>query len=446
MGIFDFFNRSKKASKSAQPGMGNGVVFIDSMGRVIGNGNEGYKMLTSGEQKPTFYEISNDAFGRSPWVYIVVDRIAKGCLKVWGKSELVNMEGDPISSQQRRIQRVRELESLLLNPQQQFNNQSFDKIVYTVISNYLLTGNGYLMGMPYGTDEAVRYTDLIAPLTQNVQPNDNGFAKLVYYNINYYGLSFMPPAKDVMQMSLPNLTYDQFEGHSAMQSLVNIWKANNAVNSNEQFIHERKGANGIIYSDGARPMTPKERRSFQGQVDRDVNDISRVGRYTYYPQKVGYIDLTKSFKELQAHESKDSHRGTIAAAYNYPVQLLNDTRSTTDNNMAAAHKNAFANAILPVYDFFLKEFNKWLIVDNYNVNTVKVGYKVESIPEMNSINTEKTDDQGKKIDMVLKVNKAVSDGEMTTEAGVNTLVTAGGFSEDEARELVTVVVIDVQGE
>ena len=434
MALFDFFKRTKKVSDSIEIKSTQDLVFFDSTGRVIGNGSKGYKHITNGSARPSFFEITNDAYGNSPWVYIIVDRIAKACMSV--DLQLLNMNNEPISRQMARVGRVRELENLLMNPQQGFNEYSFKKLLYSTVSNYLLTGNGYMMGLPYNTPEPQRYTDLIVPLSQNINPNDNGLANLIFYDVNYFGLSFTPKPQYVLQMSLPNLTQDKFEGYSSMQSLSNIWKANNALNSNEQFTHERKGANGIVYSEGNRPLTSTERKAMQSQMDEDVSSRGRVGRYTYYPQKIGYIDLAKSFRDLQSNESKGAHRETIAAAYNYPVQLLNDTSSTTDNNMAQAEKMAFKKAILPVLDFFLKELNKWLIRDNFGLQTVKLGYIVEDIPEMNLINADKTDNNIKRLDMVVKVNDSIRNGSMTNQIGVNTLIIAGGFTEEEAKELV----------
>jgi phage portal protein BeeE len=437
MSLFDFFknNKSKKSTSSG----GEEVVYFDSFGRVIGRGGKGFKLGEENTQPPSFYEITNKAYGQSPWVYIIVDRIAKACMDLaQNHLQLLNMEGEPISTQMKRVGKVRELERLLMNPQEQLNGFSLPMLVYTTISNYLLTGNGYMMGFPYNSEEPQRYNNIIAPLAQNVDPDDNSTAKVNSYTVSYYSSSFNPIARDVMHMFLPNITYDYNEGHASMQSLVNIWKANNALNANEQYTHERKGSHGVFYSKGTRPLPPNERKSIQEQMDKDINASTRVGKYYYSPTEMGYIDLAKSFKDLQASESKDDHRETVAAAYNYPVQLLNDTSSTRDSNMSQVDKMVYKKAILPVFDLWLNFFNDWLLVKNYQLSTVKLGYKVEDIPEMNIINSDKTENNSQKLDMVLRVNESVSNGITTSEVGLNMLVMAG-FSEDEAERLVVSV-------
>jgi len=103
--------------------------------------------------------------------------------------------------------------------------------------------------------------------------------------------------------------------------------------------------------------------------------------------------------------------------------------------MAQVDKMVYKKAILPVFDLWLNFFNNWLLVKNYQLSTVKLGYKVEDIPEMNIINSDKTENNAQKLDMVLKVNQSISEGTTTSEVGRNMLVMAG-FSEDEAERLV----------
>lgn len=411
-----------------------GVIFFDSTGRIIGNDHLGFKHINQKyDNYVTFYDITRNGFGFSPWVYIVVDRIAKGCMGI--ELRLENLEGDPISNRMRQSSTVRQLQRLLENPQVTLNDFSFQEIIYSVITQYLLTNNGYLVGMPYNTTENVKYSTIFSPLAQNVLPNDNTSTPINFYDINYYNNSHTVNTKDVMHMTLPNPVYDLNEGQAPMDTLRNIWLANNALNASERFIHERKGSNGVIYSDGNRAMMPEDRELMQQQIDNDFNSQGRIGRYTWMPQKVGYIDLAKSFKDLQVTKAKDSHRETIAACYNYPHGLLNDSNILTYNNVKELDKTAFSKAIIPVMDFFLKKLNKWLVAGNYGLQTVKIGYDVSEIPEMQLMNADKTDNDAKKLDMVLKINESLNNGTLDRNSAINSLLLIG-FSELKAEELL----------
>ena len=114
MSLFDFLNR-KKTAKSTTP-QSQEVVYFDSFGRVIGRGGKGFELGSSDSAPPSFYEITNKAYGQSPWVYIIVDRIAKACMELTQNHlQLLNMEDEPISAQMKRVGRVRELQRLLMN-------------------------------------------------------------------------------------------------------------------------------------------------------------------------------------------------------------------------------------------------------------------------------------------------------------------------------------------
>jgi len=435
MGLFDWAKKKKKniSTKSDT----DNLVWFDSTGRILGHGQKGFKSITEAQHKPSFYEIQEDAFGRSPWVYIIVDRIAKGCADV--PLDLMNFEEEEISPALNRTQKVRELRSLLESPQSTLTKYSFPQLVYSTCANYLLNGNGYMVGLPYNMEQPVRFQSLISPLSSNVSINEGIKAFINSYTFEYHNLSDTIKPEDILHMHNPNLVEDIYEGHSAMQSLVNIWKANNAVNINEQFIHERKGANGIIHSKGGLAQVESERKESEKKLDEITSNFDRAGRYTYMPNEVGYIDLSKSFKELQARDSKDAHRETIAAAYNYPVVLLNDTSASSYNNIKTAEAGAFDKAILPVLDMFLEGFNKWLIRDNYQLMTVKLGYKRQDIPELNIVNKDKTDDNVARTNLVLSVQNSLQ-GEIVDpkarEKAINTLIITGGFTREEAEEML----------
>lgn len=436
MAWYDFLKNafSQEPTKSYDSLNREGVVFFDSLGRIIGTGEEGFRYIkNNNSDRVTFYDITNDGFGSSPWIYIIVDRIGKGCMSI--KLRLEDMEGNPISPRMRQSPRVRELQTLMKSPQPSLNNHSLKKITYTTIVQYLLSGNGYLVGLPHNVRPVQRYNTIFSPLAQNVHPNDNTSTPLTSYDVNYYNMNFTVEAKDVMHLCMPNQTYDINEGHAPLESLRNIWKANNALNKSEQFIHERKGSNAIIYSEGNRAMQPDDKKRMQDQIDKDVNDSGRIGRYTYFPTKIGYIDLAKSFKDLQAIESKNAHRETLAAVYNYPSSLLNDPQTLTYNNIKQLEKTAYARAILPVLDFYLEELNRWLVVENFGLNSLRIGYDVNEIPEMQLMNLDKTTNYANRLDMVVRINDAFQRGSMDRMTAVNTLILSG-FTEGEADSIV----------
>ena len=409
--------------------------WYDNRGNLI-DPKSGKKLFLVGEEefKTNFSQILELGFGASPWVYIVVDRIAELCASV--DLVLVNQEGELINARQKSMGRVNELQSLINEPQELFNCWSFKAITYRCITQYLLTGNGFIVGFPFTNESPIRYNNLIPPLSDETTPNQTSEAKIRDWQVDYFSKSYTAPDADVMHMVRPNPTDDDNIGHAPLESLVNIWKANNYLNANEHQIHKNKGVNGILSTKGERPILNDERREIDAILNEEMTSRERVAKFQYSPREMTYVDVSKSFKDLQADKSSDRHREIIAAAYKYPSALLNDNASLTYNNLKSLQKTAFIDAVLPVLNNYLNTLNKWLVVDNYGLSTVKIGYIEKDIPQLQFINSDKTDDDAKRQKMIIDINKSVTSGEMSRQEAINTL-TITGFTSEEAQNVVT---------
>ena len=408
--------------------------WYDSRGNLIDPATGKGIFFGDDEFQTSFEQIVQEGFARSPWLYIVVDRIAKGCMSM--PCEWLTIDGEPINGRVRALGRVGEVQRLLSDPMLLFNGWSFKEIVYRIVSQYLLTGNGFLVGFPFTENATIRYNNIIPPLTYNVDPNQTGDAVIKNWTVNYFDKSYIVADKDLMQMGLPNPTDDDNLSFAPGSALVNIWKANKYLNANDQSTHKNKGVNGILHVKGERPLLENERQAIDNVLNDSMTRRDKVGKYHYSPREMGYSDVAKSFKDLQADKSSDRHREIIASAYNYPVQLLNDTASSTYNNVREIQKTAYVNAVIPVYNYFLESFNDWLVRGNYGLQTIKLGFREENVPELQLINAERTDDNKKKQDMVLNVNRTISIGEMSRQEGIN-LLTLTGFTQEEAESVVT---------
>jgi hypothetical protein len=68
-------------------GWGNTLtpIYYDDQGNVLGPNLERISSNPDRTPKPSYYELETDSFGLSPWVYIIVDRIAEAAPIVTGK-------------------------------------------------------------------------------------------------------------------------------------------------------------------------------------------------------------------------------------------------------------------------------------------------------------------------------------------------------------------------
>ncbi len=372
------------------------------------------------------YALLKDAYGLSVWVNIITNRIADSVQKI--PFQLVDLEGEPLKPFARRQPKIQALQSLLDTPQEQKGNHSFKDLIRTCVLNYLLTGTGYMNMID---------NELIVPNPSRVTPDTLGnlFGKVQSYSVNYHNASWTALPNEMMTILDANIIYDDVQGYSKIQALRNVWKANIALFQNEQLTHERRGVNGMIFSKANRAVTDDVRDLTQKAVNRAMSNMSVSGQKYYSPVELGYIDLAKSFKDLEATASKNSHREIIASAYNYPDKLLNNNEASTYNNIKESEKLAFEKAIIPVADKFLQSFNKTFVKNWFGIETAKLGYQRKDITELTILEKEKVETDRIKMETLLTIQSSVNSATTSYQSGINTLIYLG-YTEQQANDLL----------
>ena len=103
----------------------------------------------------------------------------------------------------------------------------------------------------------------------------------------------------------------------------------------------------------AQQMKDAFRRNFQGS--KSANDVMITGK------KFSWINFGLSTADLQLLESYNATVKDLCNIYGVPVQLLNNTESTTYDNYRTARKVLFTNAVIPELNKIRDEFNRWLV-------------------------------------------------------------------------------------
>jgi len=126
--------------------------------------------------------------------------------------------------------------------------------------------------------------------------------------------------------------------------------------------------------------------------------------------------------------------------YSVPSQLFNDVSGTTFNNMAAAKKSLYTEAVLPNLELWLKNFNNWFVYSwskaenkNYCVKA-----NLESIEVLQA--DQKLEAEKDKI--VTETIMNVLNSQVSTESKVQSLIYGIGMSEEEARLIVGTEIIE----
>ena len=263
--------------------------------------------------------------------------------------------------------------------------QSFSVFLQELISFGKLTGNRYVYGIaPENGENAGVYSQLYNLPAHLIEIKSDGIFKPVskytmIYNKNKYDLT----AEEVLHIADFNPDYQGDGSHLYGQSPIEagmrvLTTANEAVETNLKFLHNQS-ARGML-SPEDETITPTQaqqlkdaiRRNYQGS--KSANDIMITGK------KFSWTNFGLSTSDLQLLESYNATIKDLCNLYGVPVQLLNNTESTTYDNYRIARKVLFTNAIIPELNKIRDEFNRWL-VPQYGEN-LYFDFDYSAIPEL----------------------------------------------------------------
>ena len=263
--------------------------------------------------------------------------------------------------------------------------QSFSVFLQELISFGKLTGNRFVYGIaPENGENKGIYSQLYNLPAHLIEIKSDGIFKPVskytmMYNESKYELS----SEEVLHIADFNPDYQGDGTHLYGQSPIEagmrvLTTANEAVETNLKFLHNQS-ARGMLTPDDDQ-LTPTQaqqlkdalRRNYQGS--KSANDIMITGK------KFSWTNFGLSTSDLQLLESYNATIKDLCNLFGVPVQLLNNTESTTYDNYRIARKVLFTNAIIPELNKIRDEFNRWL-VPMYGEN-LYFDFDYSAIPEL----------------------------------------------------------------
>ena len=245
--------------------------------------------------------------------------------------------------------------------------QSFSVFLQELISFGKLTGNRFIYGIaPENGENKGVYSQLYNLPAHLIEIKSDGIFKPVSkYTMMYNDSKYELSAEEVLHIADFNPDYQGDGTHLYGQSPIEagmrvLTTANEAVETNLKFLHNQS-ARGMLSPDGDEQITPTQaqqlkdalRRNYQGS--KSANDIMITGK------KFSWTNFGLSTSDLQLLESYNATIKDLCNLYGVPVQLLNNTESTTYDNYRIARKVLFTNAIIPELNKIRDEFNRWLV-------------------------------------------------------------------------------------
>ena len=202
------------------------------------------------------------------------------------------------------------------------------------------------------------------------------------YTLSYNG-TYRMPADCVCHIKDVNLYYDGTGSHlygmSPLKAGLRSMDSNNEALSTGKKYLQNQMARGILMSEEgdlnevqAMQLKDKFRESYQGSKN--------AGDVIITPKKLSWVNFGLPASDLSLIEQYNGTIKDLCNIYNVPVQLLNNTDSSTYNNMKEAKKALYQNAVIPELNKIKDELNRWLTPQYGEKLYIDFDYSV--IPEL----------------------------------------------------------------
>ena len=242
--------------------------------------------------------------------------------------------------------------------------QSYSTWLTELIAFGKLTGNRYIYGIAPETGVNLgKYQELYVMPSQIMEIISGGIMQPVEkYKIQYNG-TYEIPADQICHIKDFNPFYNGTGTHLYGQSplragLRSLTTNNEAVQTGVKYL-QNQTARGVLMSEEgdlnevqAQQLKDKFRQSHQG--------ANNAGDIIITPKKLSWVNFGLNASDVSLIEQYNASIKDLCNIYSVPVQLLNNTESSTYNNMKEAKKALYQNAVIPELCKIRDELNRWL--------------------------------------------------------------------------------------
>ena len=254
-----------------------------------------------------------------------------------------------------------EIHELLNNPNP---SQSYASWIQEIIAYGKLTGNRYIYGIaPETGNGKSKFKELYVLPSQVMEINSGGiFEPVKSYTLEYNG-TVRIDADFICHIKDFNPYYDGTGSHlygmSPLKAGLRAMDTNNeAVTTGVKYL-QNQTARGVLTSDEG-DLTETQAKELKRKFKQTYQGSDNAGDVIITPKKLSWINFGLNASDLSLIEQYNASIKDLCNVYNVPVQLLNNTDSSTYNNMKEAKKALYQNAVMPELVKIREELNRWL--------------------------------------------------------------------------------------
>ena len=242
--------------------------------------------------------------------------------------------------------------------------QSYNAWLTELIAFGKLTGNRYIYGI--GPDTGAnngKFTELYVMPSQVMEIISNGIMEPVsQYKLEYNGTKYID-ASEICHIKDFNPYYDGTGSHLYGQSplragLRTLTTNNEAVQTGVKYL-QNQTARGLLTSEMG-DITEVQAQQLKDKFKRQHQGSNNAGDIIITPNKMSWVNFGLNASDVSLIEQYNASIKDLCNIYNVPVQLLNNTESSSYNNMKEAKKAMYQNAVIPELIKIKDELNRWL--------------------------------------------------------------------------------------
>jgi HK97 family phage portal protein len=272
--------------------------------------------------------------------------------------------------------------------------QSYNAWLTELIAFGKLTGNRYIYGIGPDTGANVgKFTELYVMPSQVMEIISNGIMEPVSkYKLEYNGTKYID-ASEICHIKDFNPYYDGTGSHMYGQSplragLRTLTTNNEAVQTGVKYL-QNQTARGLLTSEMG-DINEVQAQQLKDKFKRQHQGSDNAGDIIITPNKMSWVNFGLNASDVSLIAQYNASIKDLCNIYNVPVQLLNNTESSSYNNMKEAKKALYQNAVIPELVKIKDELNRWLAPKYGDKLCIEFDFSV--IPEMQE-ETDKVVDQ-----------------------------------------------------
>ena len=273
------------------------------------------------------------------------------------------------------------LEEVLNHPNP---TQSYNDWIQEVIGFGKITGNRYIYGIaPDSGPNAGKFDELYVLPSNLVQIESDGLMQpIAGYKILYNAMDVVAP-ENICHIKDFNPYYTtagtQLYGQSPLRAgLRSLTMNNEAENAGIKFLQNGMARGLLMSKDGT--LTKDQADQLKRSMKEQVGGTKNAGNILISPKDLSWVNFGLSATDMTLIEQYNASVKDLCNIYAVPIQLLNNTDSSTYNNYKEAKKALYQNAVIPELIKIRDALNAWL-VPQYGSN-LYFDYDFTMIPEM----------------------------------------------------------------